>query len=118
MPMYEITKDSLDAVPTTTFSVQDIRERYDLQRLLRTRIDVIDPELYVLAEEYSEWDDAKRRIDLLCLDKDANLVVMELKRSDVGGHMDMQAIRYAAMVSTMIFSQAVEAHTNLLATDW
>jgi RecB family endonuclease NucS len=82
MAIYEITKDSLLALPTTTFSAQDIRERYDLQRLLRTHIEAIAPETYVLAEEYGEWEDAKRRIDLPCMDKAANLVVVELKRSE------------------------------------
>jgi len=114
MAIYEITKDSLLALPTTTFSAQDIRERYDLQRLLRTHIEAIAPETYVLAEEYGEWEDAKRRIDLLCVDKAANLVVVELKRSEDGGHMDLQAIRYAAMISTMTFAQAVQAHENYL----
>ncbi len=114
MAIYEITKESLLALPTTTFSAQDIRERYDLQRLLRTHIGAIAPETYVLAEEYGEWEDAKRRIDLLCLDKSANLVVVELKRSEDGGHMDLQAVRYAAMISTMTFAQAVQAHDNYL----
>jgi hypothetical protein len=44
----------------------------------------------------------------LGLDRDANLVVIELKRTEDGGHMELQAIRYAAMVSTMTFSKAVE----------
>jgi hypothetical protein len=114
MAIYEITKESLLALPATTFSAQDIRERYDLQRLLRAHIEAIAPETYVLAEEYGEWEDAKRRIDLLCVDKTANLVVVELKRSEDGGHMDLQAIRYAAMISTMTFTQAVEAHENYL----
>jgi hypothetical protein len=91
------------------------RERQDLQRLLRERIETISPESYVLAEEYSDWEDAKRSIDLLCIDKDANLVVVELKRTEDGGHMELQAIRYAAMISKMTFSQAVEAHARYLA---
>jgi hypothetical protein len=60
----------------------------------------------VIAEEFAEWEDSKRRIDLLGVDKAANLVVSELKRDDDGGHMELQAIRYAAMVSTMTFAQA------------
>ena len=35
--------------------------------------------------------------NLLCIDREANLVVVELKRTEDGGHMDLQAIRYAAM---------------------
>ena len=58
--------------------------------------------------------DSRRRIDLLGLDKDANLVVIELKRTDDGGHMELQAVRYAAMVSQMTFDQAVEAYRTYL----
>lgn len=68
----------------------------------------------VLAEEFSDWEDSHRRIDLVCLDKDADLVVVELKRTEDGGHMELQALRYAAMVSAMTFEQAVRAHEAYL----
>ena len=64
----------------------------------------------VLAEEYGRWEDSRRRIDLLCLDSNANLVVVEIKRTEDGGHMELQSIRYASMVSSMTFARAVEAH--------
>jgi hypothetical protein len=114
MPIYELTKDSIVAVPTTTFAAEHIRERYDLQRILRDNIGAIAPETYVLAEEYGEWKEAKRRIDLLCLDKKAKLVVVELKRTEDGGHMELQGIRYAAMVSKLTFPDAVRAHSRYL----
>jgi hypothetical protein len=68
----------------------------------------------VIAEEFGDWLDSSRRIDLLCLDSDANLVVVELKRSDDGGHMELQALRYAAMISAMTFEQLVETHARFL----
>jgi hypothetical protein len=68
----------------------------------------------VIAEEFGEWEDSKRRIDLLALDKDGNLVVIELKRTEDGGHMELQAIRYAAMVSAMTFERAVEVYAAYL----
>ncbi len=114
MAIYEITKESLIPLSVTSFSAQGIRERNDLQRILRAHIAAIAPDTYVLSEEYGEWEDSKRRIDLLCLDKQANVVVVELKRTEDGGHLDLQAIRYAAMVSTLTFAQAVEAHTDYL----
>ena len=45
---------------------------------------------------------------MLGIDRQANLVVIELKRTEDGGHMELQAIRYAAMVSTMTFDNAVD----------
>jgi len=45
----------------------------------------------VIAEEFDGWDKSRRRIDLLGGDKDANLVVYELKRMEDGGHMDLHA---------------------------
>jgi hypothetical protein len=69
----------------------------------------------LLAEEYGHWEDARRRIDLLCLDRRCRLVVVELKRTEDGGHGELQALRYAAMLSAMTFRQAVEAHATDLA---
>lgn len=109
MAIYEIMSDRIAQVAETTFGRSGVKERTDLQRLLREYVEVVAPNTMVIAEEYGQWDDSKRRIDLLGLDKQANLVVIELKRTEDGGHMDLQAIRYAAMVSTMTFDQVVAA---------
>jgi hypothetical protein len=114
MPLFDLTETSISEIARTTFERLGIRERYDLQRLLRDSIQVIDGDLYVVAEEFGEWEDAKRRIDLLCLDRAANLVVVELKRTEDGGHMELQALRYAAMVSTLSFEKIVESHAEYL----
>ena len=114
MSIYEITSDQIIKIDETTFNKQGIKEREDLQRLLLKNIDVISQETFVLTEEFSDWDDSKRRIDILALDKDANLVVIELKRTEGGGHMELQAIRYAAMVSTLTFERTIEIHDRYL----
>lgn len=114
MAIYELMKHTIRSIEETTFAKLGINERADLQRLLRTQIGTISPDLLVIAEEFGEWDDSKRRIDLLALDKDANLVVIELKRTEDGGHMELQAIRYAAMVSAMTFERAVEVYAAYL----
>lgn len=84
MPIYEITDNELAPVRETSFSAEGVQERGDLQQLLKRRISVLAPDgdVMVLAEEFSDWEDSHRRIDLLCLDKDADLVVVELKRTE------------------------------------
>ncbi len=95
MALYEVTSENLVKIAQTTFDQAGLRERTDLQRLLKKQIDVVLPDVLVIAEEFGEWEESKRRVDLLGLDKDANLVVIELKRTEDGGHMELQAIRYA-----------------------
>lgn len=112
MPIYEIGPDALVPVSATSFETERLSERRDIQRLLKDRIECLEDGMMVLAEEFSDWQDSSRRIDLLCLDKEANLVVVELKRTADGGYMELQAIRYAAMVSAMTFDQAVETYAR------
>ena len=115
MPIYEFASEEIRPLPPTTFSREKLDERRDLQRLLRANIEVVSPDTLVIAEEFDDWEDSNRRIDLLGIDSDANLVVIELKRTEDGGHMELQAIRYAAMVSTMTFDQAVYSLGRYLA---
>lgn len=114
MAIYEISSDKFRKIDETSFSSAGLRERQDLQRLLRSQIEIVAPDTLVISEEFSEWEGSNRRIDLLGIDKNAKLVVIELKRTDDGGHMELQSIRYAAMVSTMTFARAVEVYTDYL----
>jgi hypothetical protein len=113
MAIYEITPDSLRPITETSFHAAGVREA-DLQGLLRSQIDIISTDTLVIAEEFGEWEDSRRRIDLLGLGKNADLVVVELKRTEDGGHMELQAVRYAAMVSAMTFDKVVEVYAAYL----
>lgn len=115
MALYEMTGESLQSIDPKTFTELGLLERQNIQKALRTHIAAITPNVktMVLAEEFGDWVGANRRIDLLCLDDQANLIVVELKRDDAA-HMELQALRYAAMISTMRFDQAVDAHRKYL----
>ena len=76
MALFSISGDKLNRVPTTTFVAEAILEQKHLQRMLRTDSSPLGEDLLVLAEEYGEWEDSNRRIDLLCLDKQGGLVVV------------------------------------------
>lgn len=112
MAIYQIVEGGLKVLSETKFEAEGLYERGDLQRLLRQDISALGEDLLVIAEEFGDWVGSSRRIDLLAIDRDANLVVVELKRTDDGGHMELQAIRYAAMVAGMTFEQALEAFTK------
>lgn len=103
--LFDMTDGALVAVPKTTFAAEKVLERAHLQAAIRDNIGVLDEGLLVVAEEFGEFEDTHRRIDLLCVDRSARLVVVELKRTEDGGHMELQALRYAAMVSIMTFDE-------------
>ena len=126
MPLFQMNlKDSkMTAIAPQEFANVNVSERADLQRLLRDNPaaleQALDEKVFIFSEEYSNWKESERRVDLLALDKGnrtedssvvtANLVVIELKVAEGGGHMELQSIRYAAMLSNMSFDAIAEAY--------
>jgi hypothetical protein len=108
MPLYRYSTSKIEPLVRTTLAAEHIRERDDLQRLLIERMSIISDDLLVIAEEYNLFKDSRRRIDILAIDRTGTLVVMELKRTEDGGHMELQALRYAAMVSTVTLDHLVQ----------
>lgn len=117
VPLFEMTDNTIEKVQITTFAAERVLERAHLQRALRRQIGVLGDDLLVVAEEFGDFADVNRRIDLLAVDRTGQLVVIELKRTDDGGHMELQALRYAAMVSTMTFDQLAETYARHLKHD-
>ncbi len=109
-----MTGEKFEELPETSFEAENIREREDLQRILRDQPDVLEEGLLIVSDEYGDWQESNRWIDLLALDENGRLVVVELKRSDRDSFMDMQATRYASMVANMTVEQVVEAHRRYI----
>jgi len=109
--LFELTNQTLVQVPETRLDSEVLKTK-DLQRLLRQDISVLSGDLNVLAEDYANWEDNNLRIDLLCLDKEANLVIVQIKGTADPAYIDLQAIRCAAMISAMTFEEAVTAATR------
>lgn len=112
MPIFELRDGGLSAVSPTSFGAESIYERRDIQKILCENIQVLGERLLVISEEFGGWIDSSRRVDILCLDSEANLVVVEIKRTEDGGHMELQALRYAAMISAMTFDQLVDVYAR------
>ena len=111
MALFELTNETLVQVPETRFDSEVLKSK-DVQRLLRQDISVLASDLKVLAEDYGNWEDGNLRIDLLCIDKEANLVIVEVKQASDPGYLELNAVRCAAMISAMTFEEAVHAASS------
>ncbi|MFZ5487232.1 MAG: hypothetical protein ACOY5G_09575 [Pseudomonadota bacterium] len=118
MPLFtcqaDLSQSSL-LEPTTFESEQLLEAR--LRDLLEQHLPCLLPAqpLMVIAAEYGAWSNAKRSIDLLAMDEEAQLYVVEIKRTGDGGHAELQALRYAAMLSNHTIEHVVDArHHQLL----
>jgi hypothetical protein len=114
MGLFDMTDGSLVPIEPTSFADEGVLERTHLQAAIRQHIQLLGEDLLVVSEEFGSFEDAHRRIDLLCVDRDARPVVVELKRTADGGHMELQALRYAAMISAMTFDDLVNAFETYL----
>lgn len=126
MPLFQVNlpTNAMSRVVPMTFKEVDVRERDHLQELLcenpSALEQAIEEKLFIISKEYSNWENCNRRVDLLAIDKGlrsedspivtVNLVVMELKVEEGGGHIELQSIRYAAMLSNMNFDAVVQAY--------
>ena len=79
---FQHSNNEIQQISETSFGQEGILERQDLQQALKQNIEAIVPDVLIVAEEYSEWNQSRKRIDLLALDRNANLIIIELKRTD------------------------------------
>jgi hypothetical protein len=94
---YRITGTGVSEVPETTALDESLYEK-DVEDWVAEKPDILGEPLLIIGRQV-QLDEGRDRIDLLALDKAANLVVIELKRDLVGVDADLQAVRYAAQVS-------------------
>ena len=111
MPIYQIDNK---IVPIQRKIIADLYlyEQRNLRTLLKTQIEVISQDTLIIAEEIEEWDDSQK-IDLLGIDKSANLVVIKLlpKNDD---HIHLKSIQRASIASTLNFEKIVDFHQSYL----
>ena len=115
MAIYRLNDHDMEPLPVTSFEAEGILERTYLQRVLWDRPEMLEDGLFIASEELGEWEDSLRRIDQLAIDRDSRLVVIELKRDERGGAMELQAVRHAATISSITLAQVIEAHRYYLA---
>jgi Domain of unknown function (DUF4268) len=103
-------------VEALTFEELDIQELNDLEEWIKSNTDILGSRLLLITSEFDEFDKSHKRLDLLALDQQKKLVVIELKRDATGTLADLQAIRYAAFCSTLIFDEMVRLRAKYAKT--
>ena len=78
------------------FAQLGFQERRDIQEWIAASPSILEEGLLVIAKEFSGFDKTSERADLVAVDKDGNVVVIELKRDDTGADAYWQAIKYAS----------------------
>jgi alkylated DNA nucleotide flippase Atl1 len=94
-------------IPPASFQTLDAKEVQDIERWLKANPALLGEDLLIVASQLTGFDKTKDRPDLLALDRSGKLVVIEIKRDDSGSGQDLQALRYAAYVSTLEAEQLV-----------
>ncbi len=102
----------LEKVDETSFIDLDIWERMHIQEWIREAPEILGEELLVVAIEFDRFSNSNDRLDILAIDRQGNLVVVELKRDSYAGYAELQAIRYAAMTSSMTIEKLLPYYNN------
>lgn len=114
---YNKTSKAISIPKETEIEKHKILERQDLERWVEKYPQILGEELLIITTEYDKFNKTDDRLDLLALDHDGNLVVIELKRTNSGKAVELQAIKYAAYCSTMTLDDvAIEykKHENII----
>ena len=111
----DIGNKTLIKLSPAQFGRLRLRERYDIQEWIENTPEIIGEELLII---YKELELPSRiRVDLLAIDKSANLVIIELKRDDSGPNVEWQAIKYASYCSQFLPEYVLEIYAEYLQSD-
>ena len=96
--LFRINPDNRESakISEVEFSQLGFRERRDIQEWIAANPGILDDDLLIIGKEFSGFDKVNERLDLLAVDKDGNLVIIELKRDHSGSDVHWQAIKYAS----------------------
>jgi hypothetical protein len=106
--------NNVEKVESQSFTSLDVWERKHIEEWVRRHPEMLGEDLLVVSTEFDKFVGSKDRPDILAVDREGNLVVVELKRDSIAGYADLQSIRYAAMVSTMTIDQLLPYYADYI----
>ena len=101
--IFIVSKDlkSVEKNEQKGFQSMNLWERKHIEEWVRKAPEILGEDLLVVSVEFDQFSVSRDRLDILAVDREGKLVVVELKRDPSAGYADLQALRYAAMVSSM-----------------
>lgn len=111
----DIENKKLIKLSPTKFSILQLKERYDVEEWIEKTPEIIGEELLIIYKELML--PSRIRLDLLAIDKKANLVVIELKRDDSGTDVEWQAIKYTSYCSNFLQEDIFKYYAEYLKSD-
>ncbi len=99
-----------------SFEKLKIQEKEDIQEWIANDPSILeyDSELLIIQKEFDGFENTNRRLDLLALDSNGNLVIIENKRDDTGADVTWQAINYASFCSTLTKQDVISIYRDYL----
>lgn len=115
--MYKVNTIEKILIPMQPKSLSDlgIRERFDLQEWIEKTPGILEDDLLIIGKELILPSGI--RLDLLAIDRQANLVIIELKRDSSGRDVEWQAIKYASYCSNFLAEELYEQYAEYLDED-
>lgn len=89
-----IQSKELIELQSTTYGNNNLMERQDIQEWIDSKPSILGGDYLIIGKEVILPSNI--RLDLLAIDKDANLIIIELKRDNSGKDIEWQAIKYAS----------------------
>ena len=108
----DIDNKLLVELKLTGFSDLGLKERFDIQEWIEKSPGILGEDLLVIGKEVIL--SSGKRLDLLCVDKEAALVIVELKRDDSGSSVEWQAIKYASYCSGLLPEEIFRQYAGYL----
>lgn len=102
----DVMAKRLEPLQEVSYAQLGIKERFDIQEWIEKTPAILGEELLILAKEYEL--PSRCRLDLLAVDRQGQLVIIELKRDDSGPSVDWQAIKYASYCSAFSNEQIIQ----------
>lgn len=111
----DIENKNLIELSKTNFSQLNLKERYDIEEWIEKTPTILGEELLIINKELVLPSGI--RLDLLAIDKNANLVVIELKRDDSGRNLEWQSIKYVSYCSNFLVEDIFKYFAEYLGQD-